>query len=416
MGRMILLLQGIHKIKKSIKKEKQIFKLTELKSVIKKANKSRVNVAVLKVFVILLVSAIFTVGFVNRDNLAPENVVGFIQDNFAKLGKGKGYPTNIKGTKVSAKNFKLFSSDASFVSDTSFVCLNSSAKEEVCRQHSFSNPIYKVAGSKALIFDLYARGYEIDRKGCNIKRSNMENSILAGAIAENGTFGFVTQSKNFLGELSVFSSNAKDIYYKFYFADHYISSMAFSMNGKSIAAVGISAQDGEMISALYVFDCKSEQPKFKINYENAMLMYVEYLANGNIVVLGDNLVSFVNSKTGKKIDFKYDNKTVTAFDINKNSGAAISLSLSEGGDESEIILFDKKGNVCNKINTAVNIKSISLDKRRLAVLSTNKAFLYNSYGALLKQVEVEDDAREIKLFSSKNAYVLGLTNISKLSF
>lgn len=410
------MIQGIHKIKRPTEKEKQTFKLTELQNVIKKANESKVNVAVLRVLAILLVSALFTVGFVNRDNLAPENVVGFIQDNFVKVGKGKGYPTNIKGTKVSAKNFKLFNGDASFVSDTSFVCLNSSAKEEVCRQHSFSNPIYKVAGSRALIFDLYARGYEIDRKGCNIKRSNMENSILAGAIAENGTFGFVTQSKNFLGELSVFSSNAKDIYYKFYFADHYISSMAFSMNGKSIAAVGISAQDGEMISALYVFDCKSEHPKFKINYENSMLMYVEYLANGNIVVLGDNLVSFVNSKTGKRIDFKYDNKTVTAFDINKNSGAAISLSLSESGDESEIILFNKKGNVCNRINTTVNIKAISLDKRRLAVLSTNEALLYNSSGNLLRQVEVEDDAREIKLFSSKNAYILGLTNISKLNF
>lgn len=409
---MILLIQGTHKKRRYSKEE-----ISSLKSIIiKKVNKRSYNIRILKVITILLASALFTVGFANRDNFAPENLVGFIQDKFARLGEGKGYPAEIKGKKVCAKNFDIFNKDSSFVSDTSFVCLNSTAKEVACRQHSFENPVYKVAGSRALIFDSYGRGYEIDRKCRNIKRGEMENSILTGAIAENGTFGFVVQSKGFLGELSVFAPNGKDIYYRFYFADHYISSMAFSTNGKSVAVIGLSAQDGEMISALYVFDYKNEHAKFKINYENSMLMGVEYLANGNIVVLGDNIISFVNSKTGKQVDFKYDNRTVTAFDISKNSGAAISLSFSEGGDESEIILFDKNGNVMKKINTNVNIKSISLEKGRIAALSADKAFLYNGSGNLLKQIDVDADAKEIKLFSSRNAYVLGLTKINKIKF
>lgn len=411
----ILLPKGIKKAKKSVRVGK--FGFSGLKHIfVKKLKIKNLDVRLMRILAILLLSSIFTIGIVNKDNLSPENVAGFIQDKCVNWGKGNGYPAKIKGTKVSAKNFDYFNGDISFVSDTSFICLNSTAKEAVCRQHGFLNPIYKVAGSKALIFDLYGRGYDVDRKSRSINRGKMESNILAGAIAENGTFGFVTQAKGFLGELSVFAPNGKNTYYKFYFVDHYISSMAFSMNGKSVATVGLSAQNGEMVSALYVFDYKSDQPKFKLEYRDSMLMDVEYLANGNIVVLGDNIISFVNSKTGEQVDFKYDNKTVTAFDVNKSRGAAISLSVSEGGDKSEIILFDKKGQVESKIDTDVNINSISLGKRRVAALSTGKAFLYNGSGNLLKQLDVDNDAKEIKLFSNRDGYILGLTQISKIRF
>lgn len=369
-----------------------------------------------KAFLILGISFVSVFLFLNRDNLSSSQVMTWVSDKTSALGNGPGFPSCIIGNRVSDGNFKLIDGSLSIVSDTAFSCLNNSAHEISNRQHGFSNPILKVNDNKALIYDLYGTGLEITSKSKQIQKINTKENILAATVAKNGAYGTVTQTKGFAGKMELFKQGKTDSFFEYCFADCYITDMAFSKNGRSISAVGVTSKDGGIVSTLYIFDGKNENAKFKLDFPDSMIFSVSYLSNGNVVVIGDNILSVINSSNGKKQDYDFENKVLTAFDVNPDRGILLSLSLSDDGNFCELLVFDKKGNLTNNIKTDLKVKAVSYNYGRIAAISYGYTYVYKKNGTFLNKYDSGKDAKKIVLFSSKGAYVLGFTKIRKVLF
>ncbi|MDQ5983436.1 MAG: hypothetical protein RUMPE_00447 [Eubacteriales bacterium SKADARSKE-1] len=368
-------------------------------------------------FLLILVASVTVVFvFLNRDNLSPDQVMTWASDKIVTFGVGPDFPSHIVGNKVSDKNFKLLDGNVAVVSDTAFVCLNGSAKEIASRQHGFSNPTLKVNSNKALIYDLYGTGLAIESKSTEIYKTNKKDNILSAAVACNGIYGTVTQTKGFTGKLELFHSCKNESFYEYCFSDCYITDMAINKNGKSISTVGVTSKNGGMISNLYIFDGKSENAKLKLDFPDSMLFSVSYLSNGNVVVLGDNILSVVNTSNGKKHDYLFENRALTAFDVNEDKGILLSLSLSDDGNSCELLLFDKKGNLEKNIKTDLKIKAVSYNYDRITAVCYGYTYVYKKNGKALGKYDSGKDAKEIILFSPKGAYVLGFTEIRKILF
>ncbi len=367
-----------------------------------------------KVALILIVSFLSVVIFINREKFSPDYVGIYLGDLFAQGQRGGGYPYKISGNKVSNENFKTIDKSLFLLSDTTLTTLNTSASEMQKEQHSFPNPMLRVSGTCAIIYDLGGKHLKIKSKSKTIHTAEMENNIISAAISNYGTFGVVTEFNNFLGQLTIFAKNGKDVYYKYNFADHYITDMAISENGKSAAVCGSTAKNGSMVSSVYVFDYKSETPKVKLDYEDNMFIRVEYLSNGNVVAVGDHLVTVINPRTGEKHDYNYENKTLIHFDVNKNGGILLALSLSEDGNNTDMVVINKSGKVDNVIHTEHNVKAVNFSHRKLAALSYGKVYVYNFSGNHLKTVDVGNDAKNIRLYSGRDMYVLGVTEVRKI--
>lgn len=369
-----------------------------------------------KAFFILILSFFSVIIFVNREKLAPDYIGTFLEDLFAEMQHGSGYPYKISGNKVNNENFKIIDKNLLLVSDTSLATLNTSAKEMLRKQHCYQNPVLKLSDTRMIIYDLGGKNLEITSRSKTLHTAQMENNIISGAVSNYGTFAVVTETKGFLGQLTVFAKNGKGVYYRYNFADHYITDVAISENGKSTAVCGSTAKDGLMVSTVYVFDYNSEEPKVKLNYDDNMFIRVEYLSNGNLVAIGDSLTSVINPKTGHKEDYFYENKNLIGFDINKNDGILLALSLSEDGNNTDIVLLNKKGKVEKNFHTDHSVRAVSFNHGKIAALSYGTVYLYNSSGKKLKSVDVGTDAKNICLFSSKDIYVLGVTEVRKIRF
>lgn len=369
-----------------------------------------------KAFFILILSFFSVIIFVNREKLAPDYIGIFWEDMFAEMQHGNGYPYKISGNKVNNENFKISDKNLLLVSDTSLATLNTSAKEMLRKQHCYQNPVLKLSSTRAIVYDLGGKNLEITSRSKMLHTAQMENNIICGAVSNYGIFAIVTETKVFLGQLTVFAKNGKDIYYRYNFADHYITDVAISENGKSTAVCGSTAKDGSMVSTVYVFDYNSEEPKVKLNYDDNMFIRVEYLSNGNLVAIGDRLTSVINPKTGHKEDYFYENKNLIGFDINKNDGILLALSLSEDGNNTDMVLLNKKGKVEKNFHTDHSVRAVSFNHGKIAALSYGTVYLYNSSGKKLKSIDVGTDAKNICLFSSKDLYVLGVTEVRKIRF
>ena len=109
---------------------------------------------VYRIVAVLLIAVLGLVLYVNRGNLTPEKIGDWVQERVVGMGVGDGYPAAITGSQVLACNFTSASGDVVMVSDTHLTALNSTAKEVLSRQHSFSFPILRLNGDQALLYNL----------------------------------------------------------------------------------------------------------------------------------------------------------------------------------------------------------------------------------------------------------------------
>ncbi len=401
------------KLNSSVSKVKNlIYRLKNLiENFIKKVPKKFI-----KVFAILILSFLSVIIFANREKFSPDYVGTYLEDLFAGFQHGNGYPYKISGNKVINENFKIIDKDLFLLSDTTLSALNTSAREMLKSQHCYQNPMLKVSSTRAVVYDLGGKNLEITSRSKTLHTATMNNNIISAAVSNYGTVAVVTEAKGFLGQLIVFAKNGKDIYYKYNFSDHYITDVAISENGKSVAVCGSTAKDGSMMSTVYVFDYKSEEPKVKLNYDDNMFIRVEYLSNGNVVAVGDRLISVINPKNGSKEDYFYDNKNLIGFDINKKEGILLALSLSEDGNNTNMVLINKNGKVDKSFHTEHSVKSVSFNHGKLAALAYGEVYVYNFSGKKINSFNVGNDVKNIRLFSSRDIYVLGITEVRKIRF
>ena len=78
--------------------------------------------------VVALVVGLIVFAFANRDKLTWDNIA--VWWNYEVLGTaGKGFPVNVVGSEVEAGNFAVNQGRVAYASDTSFITLNSTARE-----------------------------------------------------------------------------------------------------------------------------------------------------------------------------------------------------------------------------------------------------------------------------------------------
>ena len=383
---------------------------------IKSDNIKKNRKKIVKFFAMLLVLILSINIYSNRYYLTPDQIITFFQDKFVSIGHGDGFPRPVYGAKVTPQNFQLLDGDVVLSSDTNITCYNKNSKEIFNRQHSFFSPTLKTSKNKALLYDLYGKSFEIDAKSKNLYKSTLDDEILCAGIAENGNYGIATKTNGYFSKVSIFKRLSADKIYEYNFSDTYVSDLDLSPNGKNFSAVGLSSQNGCMYSNLFIFSCDDENPKFKIQFKDSMIFKLSYVNNNHIAVLGDNIFSVINTKNGQRKDYNFENKTLTAFEINKNDRHVLSLSNSDDGNSCEVVVIDKNGDVLSNFKTDIKIKSISYKNRKIAALSYDKVYVYNKKGKLLKTLNCDQNTKVIKFFGSKKLYSLGVSTVQKISF
>lgn len=381
----------------------------------------------LRVSAILLVCVIGMLCFVYRDNLSPERVSAWVQDSLLGMGAGPGYPTPIVGSEVEASNFQLMDKDLAVVSDTSFVSLNRTAKELANRQHSFGNPVLKVAGGNALIYNQGGSTLQVETRSRTVLKRDQENTleqrILAADISDDGIYAVLTEASGYLSEMTVYPKeiavDKPDEYlYRYWFSDYYMNAIALDAHGSRAAVGGLNANNGQLESALYLFDFSSgtlETKPADFLFPDMLILDIRFLSNGNIAVVCDQQLSIINPATMEKVDYSYNQRTLSCFSVNKESGVILALSKSNDGRACDVAYIDSSGAIKTEMSTPYKVVSVAQNGNTLALLSDGSVYRYSAAGEPISENEAGLDARKVLLPTADEAYILGISEIRSIS-
>ncbi len=367
-----------------------------------------------KITLILLSVFLFLIVWNNRIKLHPDNVILWLKGNWMSFHMGKGFPQKAFGQAVSAENFNLMGKNPVALSDTGFTVFNNSGYLIRNEKHSFSNPLLKIGGIHAIIYDVGGKKYKIESIAESIYTSETDNNIISCSISENGKYGIVTESQNYLSELKVYDSKNSEKY-RYYFSEHYICDFELNSAGDQGIASGINTEEGNINSYLYVLNFKFQEPQNKFKLENNLVTKVKYFSNGNILAIGDNYLSVINPASGSVKNFSFDEKLLKFYDFRKDRGICCCLSPSENKScDDEIVVVDMLGKEIVSVSTNENLNSIAYSGKRIIASSKNKLYAYNYEGKPEGYIDNQPYFKKIIMNSGSYVYAIKSNEIYKV--
>lgn len=386
-----------------MKKNRINFKNTKCINKLRKV-KSK-NVFKIVVALSLCWSAVFV--FLNRNNvLNPDLTIAWLKDKFTFTERGNGFPLEIKGEKVSSQNFKLMDENILLVSNTNYMCFKKNSDIIKTMAHSFYNPVLKTCEDKVIIYDLNGKELQVGFKSNVIDNFKTEKKILSAAVSGNGVFAVCCLTASGSTELEVFKVLKKEPILEMKFNEEYLNDVVLSTDGNTVTTIANTLKDGKISSVLKVIDVKNKKEKYNLESKENLMFFLEYVSLNNVLAIGDRSLAVVNTTNGKQKEYNFSEKKLLAFDVLKDNGFAIALSVSDSGNNSEILIFNKKGDLKKTIKTDLKVTALSYNYGTIAALSDGCVFFYDSNGKNTGKVDCGKEAKNIKLLSNKKVFVL----------
>ena len=192
-----------------------------------------------------------------------------------------------------------------------------------------------------------------------------------------------------------------------------ITGIAFYPNGNGVAVSCISAENGVFKSRIYYLDFSitQEDKIAKSDFYDTMILSMDYKSNGQLMMIGDNLVAVTNNNGEVSAQYPFD-RTLQKFS-NDPSGNAVLLLDSYGNNSSgTLVALDTGCNVVGSVEIAEAAVNLSCSNSRAALLSDQKVQLYDLRLNIVDEIAVRSDSNDLSLTGSK-LYVLGLSDISQ---
>ncbi len=366
--------------------------------------------------VIILVLLLSVLIFANRDRLSFSSIKNWVEYGVFNKDNEEHFPISTDSEVVNDGNFSRIDRNLVFASDTKFVTLNNYGRTIFENPQAFSTPVLTQAADSdlSLTYNLGGKGFSIYTLDSLVYTGEAEDNIIVADISKSGTYALVTEKDGYLSKLYVYNEDNQQIF-AYSFADYYITCVSLDSKGESAVLSGVSAHDGTQYSAVYMLNFTKEEPVIFEEFEDNMLYYVEHLTNNYVCIIGDTSCYTMNAISKSFNTTTYDGKALTAFDVNTDTNTfSLSLSRSADGRKCDILVFSTSGTLRETISTQLKITSLSTYKNRVAAISLGNAYLYSKDGTLLSEKDAGLDPHAIVLYSTNDAYILGVSEIRRL--
>lgn len=361
----------------------------------KKRGKRAAALIKLAIFLLFLLAVVF-VAAGRLGTVAFSNAADGFRGFFAGLTPGPGYPAALKSGHIVSVD--TIGSRNIVLDGDSVRVLNSSAKELLNSQHTYSDPVIDVCNGRAVVFDRSSGRYKVCSATRVLYESKVEQNILTAAIGKKGNVAIASKSAAAQSELRVFDRRNKPRFI-WECESERIAAVALSANGKGAAVAVIGSKDAQLYSKLLVFDFKKNSPLAVFEYPGTALIQLEFGRDNKVLALGDNLFSVADTRQKTKKDTPFGGNVLLRAAFSEDGMAAVALSSYGSASQSNLKVFGSDGSL--RFDDAVNseIRWVSCDGRNVAVLTGSEVLCYNGNG---ERIGTVTDRRK-----SQRAMILG---------
>lgn len=351
------------------------------------------------------------------------SVASYKLGGFSPLGIGRGISNLADGIvgndgfpyKTSSNDIRRMTmcyNNIALLNDTGLKVVDRSGKTVSDFQHNYSAALVYTYGNNMLVLDSQGNKFRVQTAGKLIYEKEFEFELLTGDIAKNGSVAIASKSDQGASMLSVFDAKQKEVF-SWVCAKQQIVCVDISENGKMIAVGVLGADSGDVLSDIYLFDIGYKDAVAHLELPGTSVVKVEILSGKKMVVIGDNIVTFLNSK-GERNDIDVSLDTVSRFFVSDNNITAVLLSKYSSAYSNILKIYSSSGKEISSADIDFLVKDMYSDGKHIALLSDGRLVCYDLYGRMTGKKSIDNDAVSCCV-SGSDAYVLFSNSIERFS-
>ena len=276
-------------------------------------------------------------------------------------------------------------------------------------QSGYARPALAAGKNRFVLYNRSGNELRVESRTQNLYTKQLENSIFLCAMADNGNLAVVTEDVSAMAELLIYNSNMEQVLsWSMSSNDGTPLRMAFSPDGRKLAAAAVTAGGGQMMTNLYLVNLASGDPVSLAN-QSGVPQWLGWTSASTILAVYDSRAVLYNAGGGERAAYKFAGNTLK--DISVDAAGNVALLLGSG-QLHQAVLLDKSLNV-QFSGTVSSANSIVRAGNLFYLLSDSGVECYNTSGEqqwsqtlAAKPQALLADTKELLLFSGNTAQVL----------
>ena len=276
-------------------------------------------------------------------------------------------------------------------------------------QSGYARPALAAGKNRFVLYNRSGNELRVESRTQNLYTKQMENSIFLCAMADNGNLAVVTEDVSAMAELLIYNSNMEQVLsWSMSSNDGTPLRMAFSPDGRKLAAAAVTAGGGQMMTNLYLVNLASGDPVSLAN-QSGVPQWLGWTSASTILAVYDSRAVLYNAGGGERAAYEFAGNTLK--DISVDAAGNVALLLGSG-QLHQAVLLDKSLNV-QFSGTVSSANSIVRAGSLFYLLSDSGVECYNTSGEqqwsqtlAAKPQALLADTKELLLFSGNTAQAL----------
>ena len=276
-------------------------------------------------------------------------------------------------------------------------------------QSGYARPALAAGKNRFVLYNRSGNELRVESRTQNLYTKQLENSIFLCAMADNGNLAVVTEDVSAMAELLIYNSNMEQVLsWSMSSNDGTPLRMAFSPDGRKLAAAAVTAGGGQMMTNLYLVNLASGDPVSLAN-QSGVPQWLGWTSASTILAVYDSRAVLYNAGGGERAAYEFAGNTLK--DISVDAAGNVALLLGSG-QLHQAVLLDKSLNI-QFSGTVSSANSIVREGSLFYLLSDSGVECYNTSGEqqwsqtlAAKPQALLADTKELLLFSGNTAQVL----------
>ena len=276
-------------------------------------------------------------------------------------------------------------------------------------QSGYARPALAAGKNRFVLYNRSGNELRVESRTQNLYTKQLENSIFLCAMADNGNLAVVTEDVSAMAELLIYNSNMEQVLsWSMSSNDGTPLRMAFSPDGRKLAAAAVTAGGGQMMTNLYLVNLASGDPVSLAN-QSGVPQWLGWTSASTILAVYDSRAVLYNAGGGERAAYEFAGNTLK--DISVDAAGNVALLLGSG-QLHQAVLLDKSLNV-QFSGTVSSANSIVRAGSLFYLLNDSGVECYNTSGEqqwsqtlAAKPQALLADTKELLLFSGNTAQVL----------
>lgn len=276
-------------------------------------------------------------------------------------------------------------------------------------QSGYARPALAAGKNRFVLYNRSGNELRVESRTQNLYTKQLEDSIFLCAMADNGNLAVVTEDVSAMAELLIYNSNMEQVLsWSMSSNDGTPLRMAFSPDGRKLAAAAVTAGGGQMMTNLYLVNLASGDPVSLAN-QSGVPQWLGWTSASTILAVYDSRAVLYNAGGGERAAYEFAGNTLK--DISVDAAGNVALLLGSG-QLHQAVLLDKSLNV-QFSGTVSSANSIVRAGGLFYLLSDSGVECYNTSGEqqwsqtlAAKPQALLADTKELLLFSGNTAQVL----------